>query len=43
MDRRQDVQELLGRLDNTCDSMEEALGHVGASRTTTDAGCSKPT
>ena len=28
MDRHQDLQDLLGRLDNIRDSMEEALGHV---------------
>jgi uncharacterized protein Yka (UPF0111/DUF47 family) len=29
MDRREDSRELLGRLDNVRDAMEEALGHVG--------------
>ena len=28
MDRREDSRELLGRLDNVRDAMEEALGHV---------------
>jgi hypothetical protein len=28
MDRHQDLQDLLGRLDNTRHSVEEALGHV---------------
>jgi hypothetical protein len=28
MDRHEDLQELLGRLNNVRDSMEEALGHV---------------
>jgi hypothetical protein len=28
MDRHQDLQDLLGRLDNIRHSMEEALGHV---------------
>jgi hypothetical protein len=29
MDRHDNLQELLGRLNNVRDSMEEALGHVG--------------
>ena len=28
MDRHENLQELLGRLNNVRDSMEEALGHV---------------
>jgi hypothetical protein len=28
MDRREDSRELLGRLNNVRDTMEEALGHV---------------
>ena len=28
MDRREDSRELLGRLDNVRDAMEEALGHA---------------
>jgi hypothetical protein len=28
MDRHEDSRELLGRLDNVRDAMEEALGHV---------------
>jgi hypothetical protein len=28
MDRREDSRELLGRLENVRDTMEEALGHV---------------
>jgi hypothetical protein len=43
MDRHEDSGELLGRLDNVRDAMEEALGHVRGSRTTTGADYSKPT
>jgi hypothetical protein len=43
MDRHENLQELLMRLNNIRDSMEEALGHVRASRTTTGVGCLKPT
>jgi hypothetical protein len=43
MDRREDSRELLGCLDNVRDAIEEALGHVRRSRTTTGVGCSKLT
>jgi hypothetical protein len=42
MDRREDSRDLLGRLDNMRDAIEEALGHARGSRTTTGVDCSKP-
>jgi hypothetical protein len=44
VDEHEDLQELLTRLNNIRDSMEEALGYVrGIVRKTTGVGCSKPT
>jgi hypothetical protein len=41
MDQYEDLQELLTRVNNVRDSLEEALGHVGGMRTTTGVACSK--
>jgi hypothetical protein len=43
MDEHEGLQELLRRLNNGRDSMEEALGYVRASRMTTAVGCSRLT